>query len=221
VTMFSGPHRRVPGVNDARQDHRFPRLARTLLGTALVAVVGVLPALSLAAPASAHAALTASDPAEGSTVSTELERVELTFSEAPLAGLDAGLRIEVRDAAGTDESTGDVTVGGDTMSKAVELTAGPHTVLWRYVSPDGHPIDGQVTFTVTAAAPASPAATPSAGSSSAAPSSSVAPSASASAAVSSASVVPSGPFPWVLGVVVVLLLAAAAAAFVVRRRRRA
>ena len=214
MTMFSGPHRRVPGVNDARQDHRFPRLARTLLGTALVAVVGVLPALSLAAPASAHAALTASDPAEGSTVSTELERVELTFSEAPLAGLDAGLRIEVRDAAGTDESTGDVTVGGDTMSKAVELTAGPHTVLWRYVSPDGHPIDGQVAFTVTAAAP-------SAGSSSAAPSSSVAPSATASAAVSSASVVSSGPFPWVLGVVVVLLLAAAAAAFVVRRRRRA
>ena len=218
MTMFSGPHRRVPGVNDARQDHRFPRLARTLLGTALVAVVGVLPALSLAAPASAHAALTASDPADGSTVSTELERVELTFSEAPLAGLDAGLRIEVRDAAGTDESTGNVTVDGDTMSKAVELTAGPHTVLWRYVSPDGHPIDGQVAFTVTAAAPASPAATQSAGS---APSASVAPSATASAAVSSASVVPSGPFPWVLGVVVVLLLAAAAAAFVVRRRRRA
>ena len=218
MTMFSGPHRRVLGVNDARQDHRFPRLARTLLGTALVAVVGVLPALSVAAPASAHAALTASDPADGSTVSTELERVELTFSEAPLAGLDAGLRIEVRDAAGTDESTGDVTVDGDTMSKAVELTAGPHTVLWRYVSPDGHPIDGQVAFTVTAAAPASPAATQSAGS---APSASVAPSATASAAVSSASVVPSGPFPWVLGVVVVLLLAAAAAAFVVRRRRRA
>ena len=209
----------------ARQDHRRgSRLVRTLLGTALVAVVGVLPALSVAAPASAHSALTASDPAEGSTVSADLERVTLTFSEAPLAGLDAGLRIEVRDAAGTDESTGEVTVSGDTMSKAVGLSAGPHTVLWRYVSPDGHPIDGQVAFTVTAAGP-SPTSSSPAASSPAAPSPSASPSSSAAAApaspsVSSASIAPSGPFPWVLGTVVVVLLAAGAATLIVRRRRR-
>lgn len=204
----------------ARQDHRRgSRLVRTLLGTTLVAVVGVLPALSVTTPASAHSALTASDPAEGSTVSADLERVTLTFSEAPLAGLDAGLRIEVRDAAGTDESTGEVTVSGDTMSKAVGLSAGPHTVLWRYVSPDGHPIDGQVAFTVTAAAP-SPTSSSAASSPAASSPSSSAASATASPSVSSASIAPSGPFPWVLGTVVVVLLAAGAATLIVRRRRR-
>lgn len=103
-------------------------------------------------PASAHAALTSSDPADGATVAADLERVNLTFSEAPLAGLEAGLRVEVRDDDGTDESSGAVTVEGTTMSKAVSLSPGPHTVVWRYVSPDGHPIEGQLAFTVEPAA---------------------------------------------------------------------
>ncbi|WP_232536662.1 copper resistance protein CopC [Curtobacterium flaccumfaciens] len=103
-------------------------------------------------PASAHAALTSSDPADGATVATDLERVTLTFSEAPLAGLEAGLRVEVRDDGGTDESSGAVTVEGTTMSKAVSLSPGPHTVVWRYVSPDGHPIEGQLAFTAEPAA---------------------------------------------------------------------
>jgi len=103
-------------------------------------------------PASAHAALTSSDPADGGTVAADLERVNLTFSEVPLAGLEAGLRVEVRDDDGTDESSGAVTVEGTTMSKAVSLSPGPHTVLWRYVSPDGHPIEGQLAFTVEPAA---------------------------------------------------------------------
>lgn len=103
-------------------------------------------------PASAHAALTSSDPADGATVAPDLERVTLTFSEAPLAGLEAGLRVEVRDDDGTDESSGAVTVEGTTMSKAVSLSPGPHTVVWRYVSPDGHPIEGQLAFTAEPAA---------------------------------------------------------------------
>ena len=105
-----------------------------------------------ATPASAHAALTSSDPADGVTVATDLDRVTLNFNEAPLAGLEAGLRIEVRDDGGTDESSGAVTVEGTSMSKAVSLSPGPHTVVWRYVSPDGHPIEGQLAFTVEPAA---------------------------------------------------------------------
>ncbi|MBY0177276.1 copper resistance CopC family protein [Curtobacterium herbarum] len=135
---------------------------RHALGS-LVGLATVLAGLATAAPASAHSGLTGSTPAEGAVVTSDLRQVDLTFTEAPLAGLDAGLRIEVRDQAGRDESTGDVTVAGTTMSKSVDLSAGPHTVLWRYVSPDGHPIDGQVAFTVQAAETptASPTATPS------------------------------------------------------------
>ena len=138
-----------------------PTLRRAL--GSLVGLATVLAGLATAAPASAHSGLTGSTPAEGAVVTSDLRQVDLTFTEAPLAGLDAGLRIEVRDQAGQDESTGDVTVAGTTMSKSVDLSAGPHTVLWRYVSPDGHPIDGQVAFTVQAAETptASPTATPS------------------------------------------------------------
>jgi methionine-rich copper-binding protein CopC len=137
-----------------------------VLGT-VVGLATVLAGLLTAAPASAHSGLTGSTPAEGAVVTSDLRQVDLTFTEAPLAGLDAGLRIEVRDQAGQDESTGDVTVAGTTMSKQVDLSAGPHTMLWRYVSPDGHPIDGQVAFTVQAAQSpaaeqtATPTATPS------------------------------------------------------------
>jgi methionine-rich copper-binding protein CopC len=142
-----------------------PTLHRTL--GSLVGLATVLAGLATAAPASAHSGLTGSTPAEGAVVTSDLRQVDLTFTEAPLAGLDAGLRIEVRDQAGQDESTGDVTVAGTTMSKQVDLSAGPHTMLWRYVSPDGHPIDGQVAFTVQAAQSpaaeqtATPTATPS------------------------------------------------------------
>lgn len=201
---------------------RAPRRASRLVIGALLGAA-VLLGLSVPSPASAHAGLTASDPASGATVSADLDRVTLTFTEAPLTGLQAGLRVEVRDASGTDESTGQVVVSGTTMSKAVTLSAGPHAVLWRYVSPDGHPIDGRVDFTVTAASAGSsatpePSSPPAAGSSSpAAAGSSLPPTAGSS---SSTSGVP-GAVPWVLGGIVVLLLGAGAAAVVVRRRRRA
>ncbi|WIB72325.1 copper resistance CopC family protein [Curtobacterium sp. MCBD17_026] len=137
-------------MHDHRDDQRHsptatPRVLFAVALSAFLVLVG-------ATPASAHAALTSSDPADGATVAANLERVTLTFNEAPLAGLEAGLRIEVRDDGGADESSGAVTVEGTSMSKAVSLSPGPHTVVWRYVSPDGHPIEGQLAFTVEPAA---------------------------------------------------------------------
>ncbi len=132
---------------------------------ALAIVIGGFLALVGAQPASAHAGLTSSDPADGSVVTEPLDRVALTFTEAPLAGLDAGLRIEVTGADGTSASRGDVTVDGTTMSTAVDLEDGAYTVLWRYLSPDGHPIDGSFGFeyrvptTAATAEPTSPVST--------------------------------------------------------------
>lgn len=124
------------------------------------AVLAAFLVIAGATSASAHAAMTASDPADGATVASNLERVTLTFNEAPLAGLEAGLRIEVRGDDGADESSGSVAVEGTSLSKAVSLSPGPHTVVWRYVSPDGHPIEGQFAFTVEpAASPTAPTTT--------------------------------------------------------------
>ncbi|MBF4581469.1 copper resistance protein CopC [Curtobacterium sp. VKM Ac-2865] len=123
------------------------RSARMPLVAVVVALTGLV-GLASAAPAQAHSALVSSDPTDGQTITTPLDHVGLTFSEAPLTGLDAGLRIEVRDAAGTDRAAGDVTVDGTTMSRTVDLQDGAYTVLWRYVSPDGHPVTGELGFTV-------------------------------------------------------------------------
>ncbi|PZE84119.1 copper resistance CopC family protein [Curtobacterium sp. MCBD17_032] len=200
--------------------------SRRVGGTALaltLAVAAAVGGLLGAAPAAAHSALTGSTPADGATVTTALRQVDLTFSEAPLAGLDAGLRIEVRDQSGQDESTGEVRVDGTTMSKRVALSAGPHTVLWRYVSPDGHPIDGQLTFTVeavpvTSSTPA-PVAPPSATASRETElrsEASVTATPSPAAATDPRATGPGAPaLPWALGGV---LLVVAAVVLVVRRR---
>lgn len=129
------------------------RPVRRAAQSVLVALVVAAASLVVAQPAAAHSSLVSSAPSDGQTVSTPIDRVDLTFSEAPLTGLDAGLRIEVRDATGTDVSTGTVTVAGTTMSKTVDPEDGAYTVLWRYVSPDGHPITGEFGFTVALPAP--------------------------------------------------------------------
>jgi methionine-rich copper-binding protein CopC len=127
------------------------RTARTTAAALAIVAAGLLTLVGVQ-PASAHSALTSSTPADGAVVTEPLQTVDLTFSEAPLAGLDAGLRIQVTDAAGTDVATGDVTVSGTTMRRAVDLDRGNYTVLWRYVSPDGHPIEGTLAFDYRAAA---------------------------------------------------------------------
>lgn len=139
---------------------------RRILFSSLAAAVLVLTTLVATEPADAHSALTGSNPADGATVTTPLERVELAFSQAPLAGLDAGLRIEVRDADGTDVSNGEVLVDGTTMSTGVRVEDGTYSVLWRYVSPDGHPITGELGFTVALPAASTPTSVPSPSSSS-------------------------------------------------------
>ena len=134
------------------------RTGRTTAASLAIVIGGVFAILGVQ-PASAHSALPSSTPADGAVVTEPLERIDLTFSEAPLAGLDAGLRIQVTDADGTDVSTGDVTVSGMTMGKAVDLENGAYTVLWRYVSPDGHPIDGSYGFEYRAAVATTPPTT--------------------------------------------------------------
>lgn len=158
------------------------RTARTTAAALAIVAAGLLTLVGFQ-PASAHSALTSSTPADGVVVTEPLESVDLTFSEAPLAGLDAGLRIQVTDASGTDVATGDVTVSGTTMRRAVDLHRGSYTVLWRYVSPDGHPIEGTLAFEYRAAAPAS---TPSA-SATPTPTVSTAPTPSATATATGAS----------------------------------
>ncbi|MFE2558740.1 copper resistance CopC/CopD family protein [Streptomyces sp. NPDC059352] len=118
-------------------------LAAALLGTLLAG----------AAPASAHAALTGSDPKDGAVVATAPKEVNLTFSEQVAMSADS---IRVLDPAGRRADTGEIRdlCSGSVVRYGVGLRAGlpdgTYTVAWQTVSADSHPIAGAFTFSIGA-----------------------------------------------------------------------
>ena len=114
----------------------------------LLAVTGAL--LAGAAPVSAHAALTGSDPKQGAVVERAPTRVSLTFSEE-VAMSDGSVR--VLDPAGKRVDTGKTTeLGGTTYGVPLHsgLPDGTFTVAYQVVSADSHPVSGAFTFSIGA-----------------------------------------------------------------------
>ncbi|SFN20729.1 copper transport protein [Streptomyces sp. cf124] len=114
----------------------------------LFATVGAL--LAGAVPVSAHAALTGSDPQQGSVVQEAPDRVSLTFSEK-VAMSDGSVR--VYDPKGKEADTGEVTdLGGNSYAVGLHsgLPDGTFTVTYQVVSADSHPVSGAFTFSVGA-----------------------------------------------------------------------
>ncbi|MFG3347834.1 copper resistance CopC/CopD family protein [Streptomyces sp. NPDC048018] len=126
-----------------------PALTRLLLVTA--ALLGTL--LATAGPASAHAALTGSDPQDGAVVATAPKEVNLTFSEQVAMSGDS---IRVLDPAGKRVDTGEIRdlCSGSVVRYGVALLPGlpdgTYTVAWQTVSADSHPVAGAFTFSVGA-----------------------------------------------------------------------
>ncbi|GAB2442472.1 copper resistance CopC/CopD family protein [Streptomyces incanus] len=113
-----------------------------------LAVTGAL--LAGAAPASAHAALTGSDPRQGTVVDEAPAQVSLTFSE-PVAVSDDALR--VLDPKGERVDKGDpAAASGTTYTVQLfgGLPDGTYTVTYQVVSADSHPVAGAFTFSVGA-----------------------------------------------------------------------
>ncbi|MFJ6844055.1 copper resistance CopC/CopD family protein [Streptomyces griseoluteus] len=123
-----------------------PRL-RTLV-LLLLAVTGAL--FAGAAPASAHAALTGSDPAQGVVVDRAPTQISLTFSEQVAMG-DTSLR--VLDPKGKPVQSGSpANVSGTTYAVRLRsgLADGTYTVAYQVVSADSHPVAGAYTFSIGA-----------------------------------------------------------------------
>uniref|UniRef100_A0AAU1LUK6 Protein YobA n=1 Tax=Streptomyces sp. NBC_00148 TaxID=2903626 RepID=A0AAU1LUK6_9ACTN len=130
---------------------RRPLAAVALLATLISLLFGLV--LAGASPASAHAALTGSDPQDGAVVATAPEEVTLTFSEQIAMGDDS---IRVLDPTGKRADDGaprDLTSGG-AVRYGVQLHSGlpdgTYTVAWQAVSADSHPVSGAFTFSVGA-----------------------------------------------------------------------
>ncbi|MGQ4460098.1 copper resistance CopC/CopD family protein [Streptomyces violaceoruber] len=123
-----------------------PRL-RTLVLLLLAAACALLAG---AGPASAHAALTGSDPREGAVVDEAPAQVSLTFSESVSMDDDA---LRVLDPRGERVDDGKPSgTGGATYSVKLHagLPDGTYTVTYQVVSADSHPVAGAYTFSVGA-----------------------------------------------------------------------
>ncbi|MER5629307.1 copper resistance CopC/CopD family protein [Streptomyces nitrosporeus] len=133
-----------------------PLIRRPLAAVALLAALIALlsgTVLAGATPASAHAALTGSDPQDGAVVATAPQEVTLTFSEQIAMGDDS---IRVLDPEGKRADTGgprDLSAGGPiryAVSLHGGLPEGTYTVAWQAVSADSHPVAGAFTFSIGA-----------------------------------------------------------------------
>ncbi|WP_432127815.1 copper resistance CopC/CopD family protein [Streptomyces sp. bgisy082] len=130
-----------------------PRLGTALARLLILAAALLGTLLAGAAPASAHAALTGSDPQDGAVVATAPKEVNLTFSEQVAMSADS---IRVLDPAGRRADTGEIRdlCSGSIVRYGVELRAGlpdgTYTVAWQTVSADSHPIAGAFTFSIGA-----------------------------------------------------------------------
>ncbi|MFF9913379.1 copper resistance protein CopC [Streptomyces sp. NPDC013457] len=130
-----------------------PRLGTALVRLLLVAATLLGTLLAAAAPASAHAALTGSDPQDGAVVATAPKDVNLTFSEQVAMSDDS---IRVLDPSGKRVDTSEIRdlCSGSIVRYGVGLRAGlpegTYTVAWQTVSADSHPIAGAFTFSIGA-----------------------------------------------------------------------
>ncbi|MFD8630580.1 copper resistance CopC/CopD family protein [Streptomyces sp. NPDC059533] len=136
----------APSAARVRATALLPRL--TLVLAALLATL-----FTAVAPATAHAALTASDPKDGAVVATAPAQVTLSFSEQVAMGGDS---IRILDPQGKRVDTGELRdlCSGNTVRYGTALRSGlpngTYTVAWQAVSADSHPISGAFTFSIGA-----------------------------------------------------------------------
>jgi hypothetical protein len=205
------------------------RAARRHRGALLVAVLAAVAVLLPAGAASAHTSLVSSAPAAGEVLAAAPSELVLVFDD-PL--LPVGAQALVTGPDGAAVALGEAVVDGTTATwpLAAPTAGGEHAVTWRVTAGDGHPVEGELTFTapapasVVAPAPEPPAEVPAPG----APSSDAppapedpgtveGPSATGAGAGGAGPGSGAGAAAWV----VVVLGAVGAAVTVVARRRRA
>lgn len=129
-------------------DRRRARRALAACGGLLFGLLFVL--LGPASPASAHAALVASDPGNGTVLPDAPNKVTLTFSES--VQLISG-KIQVLGPDGARADQGEPQQNGNTVTIPLRSGGGRGTYLvsYRVISADSHPVGGSVSYSVGAA----------------------------------------------------------------------
>ncbi|GHH48681.1 copper resistance CopC family protein [Lentzea cavernae] len=107
--------------------------------------------LATAAPAAAHNALIGSDPKDKSSLEVGPSSITLTFDQDVQGGQGINA-ISVTDSNGGHyEVAGDPTIKDTAVSAKVNALgkAGEYKIGYRILSADGHPVSGELTFTLT------------------------------------------------------------------------
>ncbi|MGW4482712.1 copper resistance CopC family protein [Amycolatopsis sp. NPDC004368] len=121
-----------------------------------LAITGVA-LLGTATPALAHNVLIGSDPTDGASLAAGPAKVTLTFDQYVQDG-DVN-QIAVTGPDGNQWAEGPVTVENNVISAPLRPLgpAGKYTVGYRILSADGHPVSGEIPFTLTTAGTGTPA----------------------------------------------------------------
>lgn len=136
-----------------------PVCAAALLVAAAVAIPS--------GPASAHAYLESSIPAEGAHLSAIPDQVSLIFgdnieAQFTTVTLAVGTSAPATLATATSGQTVTVELPANILAWQAPASTAPWTVNYRAVANDGHPVEGTISFTVTASPPQAAAPLPSA-----------------------------------------------------------
>lgn len=125
---------------------------------AVVVVVACLAVVGLATPAFAHNQLIASSPADEATVQESPASVELTFDQPVQQG--EGLNtVAITGPDGANWGVGPAEVSSNVVTATVDELgpAGEYRIGYRILSADGHPVSGELTFTLATAGDGTPA----------------------------------------------------------------
>ncbi len=119
-------------------------MKRPFLAAFAALVAALLLCVAPALPAQAHTSLKSSDPQKNAQVKT-LQKVTLEFADSVQFPV-----VIVRGEDGKRYEKGDPVVDGPKVTEAVTepVPPGRYTIAWRVVSPDGHPLEGEIPFTV-------------------------------------------------------------------------
>jgi methionine-rich copper-binding protein CopC len=137
-----------------------------LVGVFLVCALALAGAFAAvvtsATPASAHASLVKAVPADGAVLTSAPARVTLQFDD-PISSSFATLVVTGPD--GHNVATGKPSVAGSSLTGDLsdELAPGTYRTVFRVVSDDGHPVEGQLTFTLRRSSGSTPTTSPSPG----------------------------------------------------------
>jgi methionine-rich copper-binding protein CopC len=126
---------------------------RRLIVSALLAAFALV---GLAGPASAHNVLTGSRPAAGATVPSGPAEVRFDFNE-PVRQGPATITVLGPGSTRWERSQNATVIGNSVSTLLAPLgPAGVYTASYAIISADGHPVTGDITFTLTQAGTGSP-----------------------------------------------------------------